>query len=351
MNHYCTYFDRGYLAQGVALWRSLLRHDEAARLTVLALDNETAAVLRAVGGERLRVIELGALVAVDPALAAAKATRPRAEFIFALTPCLVRHLLAVDHKIQRLVYLDADLFFFSDAAPIWRELGGSSVLITPHRYPRWHDDSARYGRFNVGVVGFRRDEAGRGCVDWWREQCLTSTALTADGEHFGDQKYLDAWPTRFSGVAECAHAGINTAPWNWASHRFTIAGDAAVAVDGVPLVVFHFAQFKRISATWFDSGQLEYGIMPRGLRSRLYGEYWTAMQSAAAEIRRGLPEFSIPRRGWRASLGAWHLALLRIFWGQFWWRCGSQWLAGRCGLGRFSGRAMAWYRRRQRRRG
>ncbi len=350
MNHYCTYFDRGYLAQGLALWRSLARHDRAAQLTVLALDAETARVLRGLGEPNLLVTELAELLAADAELAAVRTTRSRTEFIFALTPCLVRHAFAADHKIQRLVYLDADLFFFSNAAPIWRELSGNSVLITPHRYPAWHDDSARYGHFNVGVVGFRRDEAGRACVDWWREQCLASTTLSGDGERFGDQKYLDAWPAKFSGVAACAHPGINTAPWNWARHRFGIASDGALFVDDAPLVVFHFAQFKRISASWFDSGQIEYGIMPRRLRSRIYGEYVAALAQAEVEIRRLRPDFTMPRRGWRASLGPWHLALLRLFWGQFWWRAGAQLISGRLGLGRFSGHVMAWYRHGQKRR-
>ena len=38
MNHYCTYFDRGFLAQGLALWRSLGKHDLDSVLWVLALD-------------------------------------------------------------------------------------------------------------------------------------------------------------------------------------------------------------------------------------------------------------------------------------------------------------------------
>lgn len=348
MSRYCTYFDRGYLAQGLALWSSLARHEADARLTVLALDAFTAEFLGALADLRLRVLTLGELLTADPELAAAEATRSRAEFIFALTPCLVRHLLAACPEADRLAYLDADLFFFGSPAPIWRELGAGSVLIVPHRYPPWHDDAARYGRFNVGIVGFSGDAVGRACVERWREQCLASTALTADGERFGDQKYLDEWPRRFTGVVVSSHPGVNVAPWNWARHDFAFDGDG-VRVDGCPLIVFHFAQFKRISDRWFDSGQLEYGVMPRRLRSRIYGEYWAALQQAEEKIRRLRPEFSFPQRGWASSLGSWRMGLLRLGWGQFWFHLGSSWVAGRLGLGRWSGHAMAKYRRWQRR--
>jgi hypothetical protein len=347
-NHCCTYFDRGYLAQGLALWASLARHDASAVLWVLALDDETAGVLCDLREPRLRVLTLAELLAADSALAAVQAGRSRSEFIFTLTPCLTRHLLRAHPEIERLTYLDADLFFFSDPAPIWRELGDGSVLMVAHGYPAWHDDAARYGRFNVGVLVFRDDANGRACLDWWRTQCLASCALTADGTRYGDQKYLDEWPRRFAGVVESRHPGVNVAPWNWARHRFELCNDG-VRVDGEPLIVFHFAQFRRVSGSWFDSGQLEYGIMPLRLRSRLYGEYWGALAAAEAAVRAVRPEFQIAARGWRASLGPWHLALLRLFWGQFWLRLGPWWLAGRLGLGRLSGRAMAGYRRWQRR--
>jgi hypothetical protein len=348
MNHCCTYFDRGYLAQGLALWRSLARHDASAVLWVLALDGETVAVLRELGDPRLRVLPLEELLAADPELAAVRGERSRSEFIFTLTPCLVRHLWRTQPDLGPLTYLDADLYFFGDPAPIMQELGTGSVLVPPHRYPAWHDDAALYGRYNVGVLVFRPDANGRACIDWWRERCLESCALTADGTHYGDQKYLDEWPRLFSGVVDLSHPGVNLAPWNWARSRFVLEGEC-VSVDGWPVVLFHFAQFRRISGRWFDSGQLEYGIMPLRLRSRIYGDYWRALAAAEAEIRLLRPDFVLPSRGWRASLGPWHLALLRLFWGQFWLKAGPWWLAGRFGLGRFSGRVMAVYRRWQRR--
>lgn len=343
MTHYCTYFDRGYLAQGLALWRSLARHDLTAVLWVLALDDEAAVVLAALGDKRLKVVPLAALLAADPELAAVRTTRPRNEFIFTLTPCLVRYLWRTQSDAERMTYLDADLYFFTDPAPLAEELGSGSVLVPPHRYPPWHDDTSKYGRYNVGVLVFRADGNGRACIDWWRARCLESCALSADGTHYGDQKYLDEWPRLFSGVVELNHPGVNLAPWNWARSSYVWKEDG-LRVDGRRLVLFHFAQFRRVTARWVDSGQLEYGIMPLRLRSRIYGEYARALAAAETEIRPVRPEFSIPSRGWRASLGPWHLALLRLFWGQFWFRLGPWWVAGRLGLGRFSGHVMGRYR-------
>ena len=348
MNHCCTYFDRGYLAQGLAMWRSLARHDATAVLWVLALDDETADVLRGLGDARLHVLPLAELLAADPELAAVQHGRSRAEFIFTLTPCLVRHLWHTRPETGLLTYLDADLLFFADPAPIRAGLGDGAVLVVAHRYPEWHDDSALYGRFNVGVLVFRAEADGRACVEWWRTRCLESCGLEADGIRYGDQKYLDEWPRLFAGVVELKHPGVNVAPWNWARSRFELDGPV-VSVDGVPLIVFHFAQFRCVSGGWFDSGQLEYGIMPLRLRSRLYGEYWRALASAADEIRSVRPAFRLVGRGWLASLDRWHLALLRLFWGQFWLKLGPWWVAGRFGLGRFSGKAMGRYRRAQRR--
>lgn len=343
MNRYCTYFDRGYLAQGLAMWRSLEQYDPAATLWVLALDDETAGVMRKIGGMRLRVLTLAELLMADPGLAAVQSSRPRHEFIFTLTPCLVRHLWRIDSEVGPLAYLDADLCFFSNPSPVWAALDGGSVLVIAHRFPAWHDDAWRVGRFNVGVLAFCPDAAGRACVEWWRSRCLESCTVTTDGRAYGDQKYLDEWPRLFFGVVELAHPGVNLAPWNWAAFDIT-QQQGAVRINGHPLVVFHFAQFRRISERWCDSGQLEYGIMPLRLRSRLYGEYWRRLEDAKREIQTVRPDFAIPVRGWASSLGAWHLALLRLFWGQFWVRIGPWWLSGRLGIGQWSGRVMAIYR-------
>jgi len=350
MSVYCTFFDHGYLAQGLALWDSLRRHEPDAVLVVLALDADTDAILRAIAPPALQLLSLDGLLAADPQLAAARVNRDRREFAYTVKPCLCRYLVPQGEPGAVVVYLDSDLYFFGSPRVIQHEMGDHSVLIVPHRYPAWHDGSREYGRFNAGLLAFRNDAAGCACLEHWRMRCLDSCALLAGGASYGDQKYLDEWPARFGASAKISeNSGLNLAPWNWARHRCEVLPEA-VMVDGVPLVVFHYARFRQISVRWFDSGQLEYGIMPLRLRSRLYGEYWSALQKAENLVRSVRPDYALSRKGWRETMPAWHLALLCIVWGQYWWRLGPWWLAGRFGMGYWAGRVMGPYRQRRRNR-
>ena len=86
MSDYCTFFDRGYLPQGLALWNSLRRHEPEARLWVLALDEDTGVILGALGTPGLNVVPLAELLAADIPLAASQAGRAPAEFVFTLKP-------------------------------------------------------------------------------------------------------------------------------------------------------------------------------------------------------------------------------------------------------------------------
>jgi hypothetical protein len=342
MRHYCTYFDRGFLIQGLALWRSLTRCDPEAVLWVLALDGPTERILRALARPQVRVVPLAELEAADPALAGVKAGRAWPEYIFTLSPCLPRHLLRVHPEIDRLTYLDADLMFFASSAPIFDEMGGGSVLFTAHRFPdflRAHYE--RHGIYNVGVLSWRRDASGLACLDWWRERCLEWCHDRLEPGRYADQKYLDEWPRRFAGVVECRHPGVNLAPWNWMHRRVQVAG-GVVRVDDQPLVVFHFARFRPLAGTWWwQSGQLDYGVMPASLRNAIYGPYWRALRAAGDEIRRVAP-------GWRPATPVirldrtfWRTLPLRMVFGTDWLRVGGRFVSGRLGLGRYSGRVLA----------
>lgn len=348
MNHFATYFDRGFLIQGLALWRSLARHDDEAYLWVLALDEFTAAFLCELGEPRLRVIPIAELEAGDPGLRPAKANRSRVEYFFTLSPCWPRWLLATRPEIGRLTYLDADMLFFASPAQIFEEMDRvrASVLITAHRFPRWLRHYEIHGQFNVGILSFRNDEAGRSCLDRWRSQCLEWCHDWLDDGRYADQKYLDEWPARLGpALLVLDHPGVNLAPWNWSRHDCVVDG-AGVHVDAEPLVLFHFARFRPLHGDWWwQSGQLDYGVMPRRLRHAIYGPYWRALAAARAEIAARRPGFDFEHRASRFDRSFWRGLPMRVLFGSDWLRVGDYFSSGRMGVGRWSGRCLTMLRR------
>jgi len=349
VNHYCTYFDRGFLIQGLALWRSLAAHEAEATLWVLALDDFTADALGELNEPRLQIVRLAAMEAGDAALAAAKANRSRVEYYFTLSPCWPRWLLATHPEIDRVTYLDADLFFFSSSSPIFAAMDAAraSVLVTAHRFPSWLQHHERHGRFNVGILSFLNDAAGRACLDDWRARCLAWCYDRIEDGKYADQRYLDDWPARMGAAfLGLDHAGVNFAPWNWMGHQCKITGGSEVSVDGAPLVLFHFARFRPLRGDWWwQSGQIPYGVMPWRLRNAIYGPYWRALAAARAEIVVHCPGFDFSRKSARLGWKSWHALLEQLIFGSDWLRVGDQFLSGRGGLGRWSGRAHAGLRR------
>jgi hypothetical protein len=347
MNHYCTYFDRGFLAQGLALWRSLGKHDPDSVLWVLALDDFTAEVLREVGGTWLRVVPLAEVEADDAELAAAKANRTRVEYFFTLSPCWPRWLLArhgAQAGIERLTYVDADMFFFANPEPVFAAMDAAraSVLITEHRFPAWLRHYVKHGKFNVGVLSWRRDAAGQACLNDWRARCLEWCFDRLEPTRYADQKYLDAWPELLgSALLVLPHPGVNLAPWNWAGH--TLSGEnASLRVDGEPLLLFHFARFRPVGGdAWWQSGQLDYGVMPRRWRDVIYGPYVQALLAARAEIAARRPGFDFVRAGARSGREFWRTAPLRLVFGGTWRWTGDGFLNFRGGVGRWSGQCLA----------
>lgn len=352
MNHYCTYFDRGFLIQGLALWRSLEARDRDAILWVLALDGFSADVLRGLGGSRLRVVRLEEIEASDAELLAAKATRSRVEYYFTLSPCWPRWLLANVSEIDRITYLDADVYFFGDPAEIFAAMDnrGAAVAITRHRFRPWQKHYERHGIFNVGFQAIRRGPVGESCLAEWRRQCLAWCYDRLEGDRYADQKYLDAWPAGLgAALLIVEHPGLNLAPWNWLGRELRVSdvngapGNQRILIDGQPLVMFHFARFRpTVGTRWWESGQLDYGVMPRRWRNAIYAPYVTALLAARAEIAAVRPGFDFPERPARlAERGFWRGLPGRLLFGGTWLRLGGQLFNLRAGLGRWSGQCLA----------
>lgn len=306
-HHFCTYCDQGYAARMLCLFESLKRQGEPFRLFVLCFDTEIEAVVRGREDRSLIAIGLTEFLSAEPDYAAARRGRNRVEGYFTATPVLVRHCLEREPEADRMIYLDADLFFFAPPSKVREEEGEASVGIVPHRYASEQAHLLQYGRYNVGWVSFKNDTNGRACLEWWRERCIEWCFDRVEEGRFADQGYLDEFPRRFGGVREIAHPGVNLAPWNVAGQTITSSGKAP-AVNGYPVMFFHYQGVREVAQEVFDPGLRAYGApLTRTLREIIYRPYLRELvvwQETLFKAHGMKPQMGYQRmpggEGWRA---------------------------------------------------
>lgn len=286
MRYYCTYFDRHYLVRGMALYRSLQQRAAPFRLWALCFDQWSWDLLTRLDQPDLIPVSLDEFERGDAALRAVKPARSRVEYYFTCSPSWPLFLLNRHPEIDILTYLDADLYFFDDPEPIFDEMGAASVLIVGHRFPERLRHLELHGIYNVGLLAFRNNDAGRECLHWWRERCLEWCGIEPEDGKFADQKYLDDWPQRFPQTHVLQHEGAGLAPWNGTQYDIRETG-GGITVDGRPLIFYHYHGLKFFTPWLYDPVLLGrgYGEMPRATVRRLYAPYVQALKETARWLR------------------------------------------------------------------
>ncbi len=98
----------------------------------------------------------------------------------------------------------------------------------------------QYGLFNVAWITYRRCAEGLACLNAYKADCTAWCYDRVEDGRFGDQKYLDAWPSRYPNLKIIEHKGFNLAIWNIHNYIMRVR-DGIVMIDDDPLVFYHFA--------------------------------------------------------------------------------------------------------------
>lgn len=300
IEHFVTLFDSTFLPMGLCLHDSLLRHAGMFHLWIVCMDEHAEDQLARLNLPNTSLIGLDEIESED--LLRVKAERSRGEYCWTLTPFTPAFVFARDPLIERVTYLDADLYFFDRPQQLLQEFEASAkhVLITDHAYDPEYDYSATSGRYCVQFMTFRNTPQAREVLRWWQDRCIEWCYDRIESGKFGDQKYLDDWPERFNdSVHVLAQVEKTLAPWN---ARYFENRDGSLSAS-----FFHFHGFKIVSpriALLFHNFRIgKYGL-------QLYDEYVRCMRTALkrlASIGIRPPTRSMPPalRGRRNVLNAW----------------------------------------------
>ncbi len=312
MRYYVTYFDSNYLTRGLVMYRSLLRQGDDFHLWIICFDDLVYELLNKLQLEKVTLIPLEQFE--DEELLKIKPQRSRKEYCWTCTPSTALYVLNTEPHVDAITYLDADLMFFSSPEPIFAEAGNASILLIEHRYIPEFDRSADSGLYNVQFMMFRRNSEGLRSLNWWRDRCLEWCFARVEDNKFGDQKYLDDWLERFTGVHVLQHLGAGLAPWNSAQYSFKKIEDK-VYVENEPIIFYHFHALKLHP---FNIGYSCDGYPIKSkVREWIYEQYFEEIGRAYETIRTIKPKFNLgivdfpklpkrPDRLYRFLRATWH---------------------------------------------
>ena len=239
----CTIVSRNYLHFARTLCRSFLAAHPGAAFYVLLVDRPAA-------GEELRgepftavwVEELGI-----PDFLGVAFRYGILELNTNVKPSFLKWIL--DRQgVERLVYLDPDIFVYSSLDEIDQRLRGTDVVLTPHLLSPIRDqrspaeqDFLRVGVFNLGFIGVSNRRPARELLDWWESRCLSLGYLEQRSGLFVDQKWMNFAPCFFPQVGIIRDPGCNVAYWNLHERTLSVQ-DGRYQVNGASaLKFFHFS--------------------------------------------------------------------------------------------------------------
>lgn len=286
MEHFVTLFDSTFLPQGLALHASLQRQAPAYTLWVLCMDEPVQACLDRLALPNLKTIALAEVESQWPQLLDIKKGRNRAEYCWTLTPLTPKLVFDRCAEAQRATYVDADMYFFRPPGLLLQEFArsGKAVQITDHAYHARYDQSTTSGRFCVQFVTFVR-EAGESVRAWWQDRCFEWCFARVEAGRFGDQKYLDDWPTRFPDqVHVLTQLELLQAPWN--ALRFSHALAVAWHFHGLRLL----AEDKVLLHSGYE--------VPAAVDADVYGPYVRELRLQSSRWGQPIVQANLPSKLW-----------------------------------------------------
>lgn len=167
----------------------------------------------------------------------------------ALKPFFATHIFEQHSHVQRLIYLDSDMYVFGPFALLTE----AAITLSPHRtkytayLPEPKDYSIislnRYGVYNAGYFELQRKAEAFAFLEWWKK-LLEHTGYERPDEHlFSDQLWLNLVHAFFDDVYVNKNPGYNVAIWNLIERRVE-ERNGVYYVNNQPLVLFHFSKYN-----------------------------------------------------------------------------------------------------------
>jgi hypothetical protein len=239
--HIATLFDKNYLIRALAMRDSVLKFYPDANFWFLCLDDESENLINKIGLSQTKATNIGDFG--DAELLGTRESRSRAEFAFTAKSAWLNHI-ANSESINNgdvLMWVDADILFYSSPTSMFDVMEKYSIAITPHKFTNKSEEmEKKVGKYNAGLILFKINSNSIKCLSEWRKECIDWCFLRYENGKLGDQMYLNSWMTKYQGVYELPDKGVNLGSWNIRNYKLQTRDSGRILVDSAPLVCYHF---------------------------------------------------------------------------------------------------------------
>ncbi|WP_294318095.1 hypothetical protein [uncultured Chryseobacterium sp.] len=242
---FCTIITNNYFSWALSLYDSLQKFDKDIILYVAVVDHTFQDHSDEISGKNIKILTLDDLGNIKFSEEIINKYKDQLNVLrWALKPIVISKCLEF---IEKVIFTDADIYFFNPYQFLFDYLDTHHILLTPHWSPMNPSKNKiefetifKNGIYNAGFIGAKRE--GRDVIEFWAESCYTFCGKNAEvGLHY-DQTYLNLFPIYYDNVLVIKHKGCNVASWNIeiCERKLDPINNEVKIIGEYPIIFIHF---------------------------------------------------------------------------------------------------------------
>ncbi len=299
---FCTLTTLEYLPKCLALLDSIESNTDSFHIWICCMEDAAYDILTGMGLENVTLVRVSEME--DNKLRAVKKNRKDYEYCWTLKAPFMLHIFEKYENVASLLYLDADIYLFSRPDRCFKALERHTVLLTHHNFSQPYKHLYRKkGRFNAGIIGFKRCGTALSYLKWWRKKCIEWCFDVVSEGRFADQKYLENFLKPYGSAYLEENIGMNAAVWNLEDKEVHCRGED-IFIGGDLLVFYHFSSFMILGENEFDLWKWDSLKVSGSAKELIYFPYARAVAESIKKIKPYINEISKVYSG----MNAWYRA-------------------------------------------
>ena len=174
------------------------------------------------------------------------------ELSCALKSFFTRYLIQKYPNATEILFLDADLYFYSPLSELSELHREYDILLTPHlvqpmQFDGKQPDEIAYlatGTYNGGFFSIRVTDNSRNFIDWWCSRMRDYCFYSLEQGLFVDQKWMNLVPVFFDKVYIIKSPGYNVSYWNLHERKISIQNEQLKVNQSDQLRFFHYSSIS-----------------------------------------------------------------------------------------------------------